>query len=60
MPEESIQPEQVARCLKSLFVFGGPSAVQIQTHYGALPLNVREIWEADGVLHISVLVPETP
>lgn len=59
MPEESIQPEQVARCLKSTFVIGGPQSVQIQTHYGAEPLEVREIWEADGVLHISVLVPET-
>lgn len=57
--ESSLTPERVAQSLKSHFVIGGPSQVHVRTHYGNAPLLVREIWEHNGALHISVTIPES-
>lgn len=50
-----LYPEDVARALKELAEANAITAVKITTASGSVELPVSEIWEASGVLHISVL-----
>lgn len=53
-----VDPENVRRCVASAIRGSYLRAIEIQTHQGNQPLGVSEIWEAEGVLHISVFQPE--
>jgi len=56
--DSHISGEQLLASIRRKIEEGATSLV-IQTHYGDVPCEVVELWEAGGVIKIGIQPPET-